>query len=67
MTINISSENMYLGFIVLFILLQISQWYYIFSLKKQLHGVWTQIAAMALMLYAKEASKNEQLRSEEKE
>lgn len=66
MTINLSTEEMYLGFIILFILLQMSQWYYIFSLRKQLQSVWAQMATMALMFYAKEASKNEQLQSEEK-
>lgn len=66
MTINLSTENVYLGFIILFIILQMSQWYYIFSLRKQMHSAWAQITAIALMFYAKEASKNEQLQSEEK-
>lgn len=66
MTINLSAENVYLGFIILFIILQISQWYYIFSLRKQMQSVWAQITTIALMFYAKEASKNEQLQSEEK-
>jgi len=65
MTISVSSENIYLGFIVLFILLQVSQWYYIFSLRKELHRVWTQITAMALLFYAKENNKDVQTQSQE--
>ena len=66
MTIELSTENIYLLFILFLMLLQISQWYYIFNLRKQMQSAWAQIAAMALMFYAKEASKNEQLQSEEK-
>lgn len=67
MTINITTENLYLGFIVTFIVLQVCQWYYIFSLKKQVHSVWTQLAAMALMLYAKESVKDVQAQPKETE
>lgn len=59
MTINLSAENAYLGIIFLLVILQVSQWYYIFNLRRQMQSVWAQIATMALMFYAKENMKNE--------
>lgn len=60
MTLNVSTENVYFGFIILLLVLQVSQWYYIFSLRKQMQAVWAQITTLALMFYAKESIKNEQ-------
>ncbi|NDC22748.1 MAG: hypothetical protein EBZ49_01275 [Proteobacteria bacterium] len=67
MTINLTTENLYLSVIVLLIVLQISQWYFIISLKKHVHGLWSQFAAMALMFYAKESAKDVQAQPKETE
>lgn len=65
MTIQLSTENVYLIAIVFLMVLQICQWYYIFSLKKQMTAVWAQIATMALMFYARESSKDVQAQTQE--
>lgn len=65
MTIELSTENVYLIAILFLMVLQISQWYYIFSIKKQMNAVWAQIAAMALMFYARESNKDVQAQTQQ--
>lgn len=63
--ISISQEQLYLIVIGVLAVLQISQWYYINSLRKQMQSVWTQIVTIALMLSAKESQKNEEDRNKD--
>lgn len=65
MTIELSTENVYLIFIVFLTVLQISQWYYIFNLRRQMSAIWAQIATMALMFYARESNKDVQTQTQE--
>lgn len=67
MTINLTTENVYLSAIVLLVVLQVWQWYHIHNLKKNVQSIWSQIAAMALMFYAKESTKDVQAQPKETE
>ena len=48
MTITITTENVYLGIIFMFMLIQIYQWREIFRLKKQTKQIWEQIRILTI-------------------
>lgn len=57
---TLSQEQVYLIVIGVLMVMQISQWYYIVNLRRQMQSVWMQIVTIALMLSAKDMQKNEQ-------
>lgn len=57
---TLSQEQVYLTVIGILMVMQISQWYYIVNLRRQMQSVWMQIVTIALMLSAKDMQKNEQ-------
>lgn len=57
---TLSQEQVYLTVIGILMIMQISQWYYIVNLRRQMQSVWMQIVTIALMLSAKDMQKNEQ-------
>lgn len=57
---TLSQEQVYLIVIGVLMVMQISQWYYIVNLRRQMQSAWMQIVTIALMLSAKDMQKNEQ-------
>lgn len=57
---TLTQEQVYLTVIGILMVMQISQWYYIVNLRRQMQSVWMQIVTIALMLSAKDMQKNEQ-------
>lgn len=44
MTFTVTTEQVYLGIIIVLMIVQIFQWKSIYSLKNQVDQIWTQIA-----------------------
>jgi hypothetical protein len=52
MTITITTENVYLGLIFMFMAIQIYQWREIFKLKREAKQIWDQIRVLTINVAA---------------
>jgi hypothetical protein len=48
MTITITPEYLYLAVVLILMLIQVSQWFAISKLKKEINSLWTQISIIAV-------------------
>ena len=52
MTFTITTENLYLGIIVFFMLVQIYQWRVIYNMKSEIDSIWKQIHLLTVNIAA---------------
>jgi len=52
MTFTITTENLYLGVILLFMIIQIYQWRVIYKVKSEVDSVWKQIHLLTINVAA---------------
>jgi hypothetical protein len=52
MTFTITTENLYLGVILLFMIIQIYQWRVIYKIKSEVDSIWKQIHLLTVNVAA---------------
>ena len=52
MTFTITTENLYLGIIIFFMLIQIYQWKTIYKIKSEIDSIWKQIHMLTINVAA---------------
>jgi len=52
MTLTITTENLYLGIIIFFMLVQIYQWRVIYNMKSEIDSIWKQIHLLTINIAA---------------
>lgn len=52
MTFTITAENLYLGIIIFFMIIQIYQWRVIYKIKSEIDSVWKQIHLLTINVAA---------------
>ena len=52
MTFTITTENLYLGIIIFFMLVQIYQWRVIYNMKSEIDSIWKQIHLLTINIAA---------------